>query len=233
MKAVILAAGIGSRLKKNTKTKPKCLVKIGEKSIIDYQIKALTDCNINEIIIVTGYKSEMVEDYLKEYKIIKNSDYQKTNSMYSLWLTKEEVFDSDFILLNGDVIVEKESIKKLSSNINKTSTLVIQREKCTQGEMNLIVEGTQVKKIGKNIEAKKSNFESAQITFFSSKASKFLFYQIEKFINKNLLNLFPAKAYFRIINEIGMEIVTADKSKWFEIDTEEDLFYARENIHKL
>ena len=89
MKIVILCAGIGSRLEHMTKDLPKCLVKIKNKRLIDYQLDSISSLEINEIIVVTGYLSNMVREYLSNrIKFINNDIFDSTNSMYSLWLSK-------------------------------------------------------------------------------------------------------------------------------------------------
>src|SRR5690606_4320311 len=108
MKAVILAEGIGSRLRPITLTKPKCLVRAAGRPILDYQIQAYIAAGIKKIIIVAGYQSRAVHDYCKHIKdaeitIIENPDYETTNNMYSLYLAKEYVENQAFVLSNGDV----------------------------------------------------------------------------------------------------------------------------------
>ena len=109
MKAVILAAGVGSRLRPFTEIIPKCMIEVNNVKIIEKQISNLVRNNIKleDIVVVVGYKKEKIEKYLNEvYKginIIFNKDYEKTNNMYSLNLVKNFVKDEEFILMNADV----------------------------------------------------------------------------------------------------------------------------------
>ena len=108
MKAIILAAGIGSRLRPLTNNIPKCLVEVNNKSIIEYQIDAYLEAKVEEIIIITGYLSKhLVEFIQKKYKsenikFIENKNYNDTNNMYSLYLAKDYLLDKNFILSNAD-----------------------------------------------------------------------------------------------------------------------------------
>ena len=92
MKAVILAAGIGSRLRPLTDNVPKCMVEVNGIKIIEKQIKSLLNNGIKEIAVVTGYQHEILNKYLNEnfpfIEIIDNKEYLKTNNMYSMFLTK-------------------------------------------------------------------------------------------------------------------------------------------------
>jgi len=90
MKAVILAAGIASRLKPLTNNTPKCLLKVGEKSILQRTIDNLIKNKITEIVVVTGFLNEMIENFLTEnypevsFKFLYNAQYDSTNNIYSL-----------------------------------------------------------------------------------------------------------------------------------------------------
>ena len=91
MKAIILAAGIGSRLHPITKSKPKCLVELFGKSIIEHQIDIFHKCGINEIVIVRGYLSEMINfDGIKYYD---NLNYETTNMVETLFCAQDELND--------------------------------------------------------------------------------------------------------------------------------------------
>lgn len=105
MKAVILAAGIASRLRPLTDTTPKCLLKIGERCLLERAFDALIQNGFNEFIIVTGYRQQQIVDFLQAHypaqsiTFIYNDKYESTNNIYSLWLTRpytegEEVITS-------------------------------------------------------------------------------------------------------------------------------------------
>ena len=112
MKAIILAAGSGTRLRPYTNGKPKCLLDIGSTSILEHQINNIRDCGINEVVIVVGFRFERVEDFLRSYdglgmriNTLYNPFYQSTNSLVSLWIARSE-FDEDLVVMNGDDVYE-------------------------------------------------------------------------------------------------------------------------------
>jgi len=109
--AVILAAGRGSRLKDYSKDKPKPLLEVNGKPIIDYQLESLKNNNVNNVIIVIGYKNKVLKNYLnakwsKQINItyIKNEIYFKTNSAYSLFLARNMIKSDFYFHLNCDTI---------------------------------------------------------------------------------------------------------------------------------
>ncbi len=110
MKAVILAAGVSRRLYPLTYDMPKCLIKVGEKPIINHQLDSLKNSGINDIIIVVGYHREILIDHINtnypdlNINFVINHHYFETNTAYSLQLCDEQVNNDQFILLNADVL---------------------------------------------------------------------------------------------------------------------------------
>ena len=107
MKAIILAAGIGSRIQPLTDNCPKSLLKIYDKTILEMMISHIQDCHINDIVFVTGYLEEQIKEYvninfpdLKAY-FVTNEKYAETNTGFSLLLAKDFVENSDFIKFPG------------------------------------------------------------------------------------------------------------------------------------
>ena len=107
MKAIILAAGVGSRMKKYTESLPKGMIKINRKTLIERQIQILDSVGINKIVIVKGYKSEMINYDRAEYYI--NDNYQNTNMVESLMCASCE-YDDDLIITYADLIYTKDLI---------------------------------------------------------------------------------------------------------------------------
>ena len=120
--AVILAAGMGSRLKGTIEEKPKGFLQFGNKSIIEESITKLIGVGITKIVIVTGYHSEYYDMLKEKYPFvvtIKNQDFDKTGSMYSLF-TAKKLIESDFLLLESDLIYECKALQ-----VTKTQHSVI------------------------------------------------------------------------------------------------------------
>jgi 2-aminoethylphosphonate-pyruvate transaminase len=124
--AVILAAGMGSRLRTIHNDKPKGFIKIGEKPIIEESIARLIYSGINNVIIVTGYMNHFYDDLKNKYpfvRTIKNEVFDITGSMYSLWKAKELIED-DFLLLESDIIYEFNALQTLHNSDYKNAILI-------------------------------------------------------------------------------------------------------------
>ena len=117
MKAIILAAGRGSRMKKLTEENPKCMVFFRGKSLIDWQLEALKGAGVNEISIVTGYKREL----LLNKKLIEfyNHRWMKTNMVKSLICADEWLMDGPCIVSYSDIFYSSEAIKLLLNSNDK------------------------------------------------------------------------------------------------------------------
>ena len=124
---------IKKRLWKNQKFFSKLHV-----SIIEYLVECLLDVGINKIYVVVGYKSKLIKKTLKNsVNYIDNKKFKKTNSIYSLYLAKKKLINSNFILMNGDIFISKIYFAKMI-NQKKSCTYGIKRKKYKDGEMNII-----------------------------------------------------------------------------------------------
>jgi len=110
MKAIIMAAGVGSRLSSVIGNKPKCLIMADGETLIGRMVRILKSRNINDITVITGYKSDLIHDELGlRVHYFHNPLFSVTNSITSLWLANELLSD-DVILMTADLYVEEEII---------------------------------------------------------------------------------------------------------------------------
>jgi choline kinase len=108
MKAIIMAAGIGSRLENISGNRPKCLIEMDGISLINRSVTLLASRGITDICVITGYKSELIRRELQDrVSYLHNPYFQVTNSIASLWLAKDMLQD-DVILMNADLYYEAE-----------------------------------------------------------------------------------------------------------------------------
>ena len=230
MKAIILAAGMGKRLKDITLNTPKPLLKIANTTIIHYLVGCLKEIGVTDIYVVTGFKSKMIKKELGNLvNYINNKKFKTTNSIYSLYLAKKYLQNSDFILANGDILLSKTCLSKVVKFKSSTS-FGIKRKKYAYGEMNMTLKNNLIKKIGKDIKNNNSNAESAQISYFIKKDANILFKRIKQLIDKKLFNLFPAYAYQAVIEKSNLKISFIKKKCWYEIDNKKDLAKLRKKI---
>src|SRR5262245_12273391 len=110
MKAVILAAGQGTRIRSVHGDHPKCLIQVGDNTILDHQLEALSIAGVEEVAIVVGYEREQIIRHVRarysgacpRVHFIENPAFAITNNIYSLWLAREWVRGDSFVCLNAD-----------------------------------------------------------------------------------------------------------------------------------
>ena len=123
--AVIVAAGLGSRLKEKTVSKPKGFLELGGIAIVEWSVQKLLACGIEEIIIGTGYRAEAYDDLAKKYPAIQtafSADYETTSSMATLSVCAPFV-TGDFLLLESDLIYDSIGLTVLCNDINENVIL--------------------------------------------------------------------------------------------------------------
>lgn len=120
-RTIILAAGSGNRLQPHTNDRPKCFVEINGNRLIDWQIKTLNSCGLNDITIVTGYRSEMIESL--SHHTIHNPHWSETNMVYTLWCAREKLVD-DVILAYADIVYEPSVVQSVLNAEDNISVVI-------------------------------------------------------------------------------------------------------------
>src|SRR4029453_18951308 len=115
MKAVILAAGKGTRLN-GTGVKPKCLYEVGGVTLMRRQIQALRSCGITDIVVVIGFEGDAIRrECGSDAVFVENALFAQTSSLYSLWLARDFLLDG-FVVLNSDVLFHRGMLNDLLSS---------------------------------------------------------------------------------------------------------------------
>jgi choline kinase len=236
MKAVILAAGIASRLRPLTDNTPKCLLKVGDKNILQLTLENLLDNNINELVMVTGYLEQQIKDFIKvnfpqlQVSYIYNEVYDTTNNIYSLWLAKEALLDDEMLLMDSDIIFDGKIIEALLHS-GYENCLALKRHNVGDEEIKVKAdENGRVLEISKIVPPALAAGESIGIEKFGKESLYKLFEVIDrKVVDEKMVNIFYEKAFEEMINE-GENIYIVDTTDYIcmEIDTAADLQTAAE-----
>ena len=139
MQAIILAAGMGKRLKHLTKDKTKCMVEVNGRTLISRTLDILEAQGLSRIIIVTGYMGDTLRSYVESLNIktpvefIDNPIYDKTNNIYSLALAKDKMTEDDTLLFESDLIFEKSVVDRLVADPRPTLATVAHFESWMSG----------------------------------------------------------------------------------------------------
>ena len=139
MQTVILAAGVGKRLKELTKNHTKCMVEINGVTLIERALDNLNKAGMDRIIIVTGYKGDVLKEYVEKLNVkteiifVNNDRYNATNNIYSLWLTREYLSQDDTIVLESDIICDASMVETLVKSDKDCVTFVAKPEPWMDG----------------------------------------------------------------------------------------------------
>ncbi len=238
MKAIILAAGMGSRLSHLTEKVPKALISVGKKPLLAHSIDVLKDNGIRDFIIVTGHKAYKIRKYVEEnfeevnVEYVHNHRYDETNNIYSLYLAIGEV-KAPFYILNSDIIFHPEIFENIHSSNKRNLTISVDfRETLGKEEMKVKVDGERVVAISKKLNPQEADGEYIGITKVTKKSGDQLYECVSETIEIHGRRVFYEHAFQRMI-EKGYEINYSKTSglPWTEIDTIEDLIFARKEVY--
>lgn len=228
--AVILAAGMGSRLGEHNSNKPKGFIKLGVLPIIHESMNKLIHSNLNNIIIVTGYKNELYDSYIKnnfsEVTIVKNLNYETTNTLFSLSKARHLILD-DFLLLESDIIYDSRAIDALIDSSSKNTVLLSEQsgsgdEVFVETKNNILVNMSKDKAdLSKDIKGEFVGINKISIDLYTAMMD---YFDISE--NKNSLT-YEEDALVHCSNFIDIECLKLDDLLWSEIDTKEHLEKAR------
>lgn len=240
MKAIILAAGMASRLRPLTENTPKCLLKVGEKCLLQRSIDALASDGIRDLVIVTGYLHEMIETFVAEQygdkinvKFIHNDVFDSTNNIYSLWLARPEAEGQEILLLDSDLLYDPRIITKvMESDADNVLTLI--RHELGEEEMKVVLdrENGTIIEISKTCNPADAAGESLGIEKMGCRYTSALYQELEPMMNEeHLENVFYERAFERLIAK-GHTYKVIDVTELFscELDTVEDFENAKEKI---
>ena len=233
MKALILCAGTGTRLRPHTLTVPKCLVPVLGKPILDYQLESVRG-GVDEIVLVTGYRDAQVRAHAGPgCTYVHNAEYATTNSLHSLWLARPHVEGEAFVLFNGDLVVDGDLVSQLLREPAPTASLVDPGATLHDGEMNVVIRDGRITAFSKEVRARDADALSLQITKFGPRDSELLFRRVAELIAEGQSGRFPAFAYDAILAGSSMTAVLRRGGLWYEIDTVDDLRSCEESLAAL
>ena len=236
MIGVILAAGMAKRLRPLTDERPKCLLKVGERTLLQRTVDAMLAAGINELVVVTGYRANMIRDFLTEMypkltiHFIDNSDYAHNNNIFSLWLTRPYTDGRDFLLMDSDILCDPAIIPTVIGV--GESALALNRHELGEEEMKIVAyaEG-RITEISKTCRPEDAAGESVGVERMTADYSTALFRELEQMIEREgLIDIFYERAFERLIPQ-GHTFRIVDTTDLFsiELDTPEDF----ENAQRL
>ena len=237
MIGVILAAGMAKRLRPLTDTMPKCLLKVGERTLLERTVDAMRLAGISEFVVVTGYRSEMIREFLDNYAkktqsrftFLHNADYEHNNNIYSLWMAGEVVRGKEFLLMDSDILCDPAAVVRIAEE--PSAALAVNRHELGEEEMKVVVNAeNRITEISKTCRPEDAMGESVGIEKITAEYSEALYRELDQMIlQEQLIDIFYERAFERLIPQ-GQTFRVVDTTNYFsyELDTPEDFKRAQE-----
>jgi choline kinase len=239
MKAVILAAGVASRLRPLTNTTPKALLPVGGEPLLGRMLRGLAANGLRRIVIVTGYRAGQIRSFTAaafpdlSVDFVHNPVYETTNNIYSLWLAREEVRSAGMVLLDGDILFDDRILGLLLDSGHEACLAADTRPGLGDEEMKVAVDGAgRIRAISKSIRPEEAFGESIGIELFKPAALASLYEEIERWVvRRGEVGVFYEAAFQSWIDRGGvMRAVSIGAHKAIEIDTAEDFKTAERTV---
>jgi choline kinase len=241
MRAIILSAGQGKRLLPLTENKPKCLVEVNNRTILEWQLDTLLSAGIEDFTIITGFQSRKVEDLIlnkyKSYRIecVYNPFYSVSDNLASCWLAREK-FYNEFLIINGDDIFETDLIKKLLlSKMAPVTVAVNIKEIYDKEDMKVIFnkKDSRLLRVGKDIECLDATGEAIGIHLFRKEGASLFKKKVENLMrDEKALKMWYLSAINGLVNDTDVFICDITGYKWAEVDFVDDVHKANELVKR-
>lgn len=226
MKALILAAGLGTRLAPITNDRPKSLVSVNGQPILFKQIDNLHENGITDITIVSGYKANVLEkavhELYPEINIIESADYANTNNMYSAYIARNVVSGGDFLMMNADVFYDASVITALLA-CEAPNAIVTDIGTYIEESMKVVEKDGRLVAISKQITPEDALGASIDVYKFSKEGGNVFFAKCAEYIEeRKQLKMWSEVALNDILSEVVFKACPLD-GRWLEIDNHGDL----------
>ena len=239
MIGVLLAAGMAKRLRPLTDERPKCLLTVGSRTLLQRTVDAMLAAGIQELVVVTGYRGEMIRQFLTDHypevdiHFLHNADYEHNNNIYSLWMTRELVRGRDFLLMDSDILCDPKIVARVLQEPG--TALALNRHELGEEEIKVIVDDqNRILEISKTCSIQQAIGESVGIEKMTADYSEALFRELDQMIeHEGLIDIFYERAFERLIPQ-GHTFSIVDTTNYFsyELDTPEDFAQATKLVPK-
>lgn len=227
MKALILAAGYGSRLGDATDGMPKGFIEIGGRPILDRQIEILESCGVTRVCLATGYRFEEFEKrYGSRVDYRYNPFWDKGNNMVSFLFARDWI-DESFVCMYADLLYEPEIIKAALAATSDIA-LVVDRSAIEAGHALVTVESGSIRQVGTHVQPENAYARFIGVAKFSAQGARDLLPEVEAAAKAGQLDKYYVVGVQRLMDRgYPVEPVDISGKRWMEIDFPADLDRAR------
>jgi len=223
MKGVILAAGKGSRLNGTLGDKPKCLLRVGDKTLVERQIETFRAVGIDDIAIVVGCQAERVQRTCgHRLTYVENTRFAQTNSLYSLWLARPLLLDG-FVVMNCDVLFHPQLLDDLVTSRHEDALLIAYSDSpLGDEEMKIKVRRGRVVEIAKTLAPDEADGENLGVVKYGADGARVLAELLDRRVAGGNLRDWAPKAFEEFAEIRPLHVIGTRGLPWTEIDFPED-----------
>lgn len=226
MRAIILAAGKGSRLNGTAADVPKCLVHVGSRSLIERQIDVLRAAGVDDIVVIVGHQSLHVRRICgKRITYVENPRYAETNSLYSLWMARPLLYEG-FVVLNCDVLFHPALLQDLLTSRHENALLLGYREAnqppLGDEEMKVKVRHGRVVDMSKSMDPTEADGENLGIVKFGARGAAALVAIMDRLVSEERWREWAPRAFAEFAQRHPLHAIGTGGLPWIEIDFPED-----------
>lgn len=234
--AVVLVAGISRRLMPLTESLPKCLLEVGDKTILDHQLTALKAAGITEVVFVLGYRREQIMDHVTAHhpeitaRWVINHHFFETNTSYSLWLVRELFRDRDFVYFNGDVLFEPRLLQRVL-DAEAPNSLAVEAKPVGPEEVKVLTDDDgRIRRIGKKLPYGESLGEFIGVARFGAATTPAFIDALQALVDGGRSGDYFEAALDQIADAERLQVTDVTDLPVIEIDFAEDYARACEEV---
>jgi choline kinase len=224
MKGIILAAGRGVRLNGHSADLPKCLVTVGDETLLSRNVRLLRQAGIDDVVVVVGCGADVVRQRCRGVTFVQNELFAETNSLYSLWLARTFLGDG-FVVMNCDVLVHPQLLTDLLTARVEDAALVAYRDDDTTfgaEEMKVRVRCGRITAMSKTMPAAEADGENVGMVKFGWTGARLLMEAMETLVRSGEVRAWAPRAFEAFAKTRPLHAIGTRGYPWIEIDFPED-----------
>lgn len=231
-KAIILSAGQGKRLLPLTAQRPKCLLPLGGRTVLEWQIAALGANGVKDVTVVTGFHADAVEAAMLaraedgvDVRTLYNPFFEVADNIGSCFVARHEMEGNDFVLLNGDTLFHPELFATARAGAAGPICVTVDRkDRYDSDDMKVCLDGTRLESIGKTLPPERSHAESIGMLFFQGEGGRTFSAMLEQVMRREGG---LKRWYLSVIDELAakspISVSEIHGHEWCEVDFPKDL----------
>jgi len=234
LKGIILAAGKGARLNGTVGERPKCLLHVGDVTLVERQIETLRELGIEDVAVVVGCQADLVRQICgRGVEFVVNARFAETNSLYSLWLARPLLTDG-FVVMNCDVLFHPQLLDDLLTSRHEDALLVSYQEDDAKPfgdeEMKVKVRRGRVVDISKTMAPAEADGENLGVVKFGRTGARLLIDKMDALVSAGPHTAWAPQAFAAFAAERPLHAIGTRGFPWTEIDFPEDYRHAVEDV---